>query len=484
MSEANQYEQQMLDLINAERAAVGLNPVVFNNDLNESSEDHSAWMIETDSFTHAGVDGSSSRERIEAAGYELEGNWKTGENIAWVNEDGGNGLSDEVVRLHTNLMNSPEHRANILNPDFEEIGIGIEVGEFDDNGTAVEAVFVTQNFGTSSATTVTLPSQEENEMQGPTPPSTIVETATFDEDSNETPVETEEAPEIVAGNSFDIAAFMASQGFAPTAPATDETDNAGPTITTGSSTSSVEVSSVASMMDGPSVTVDGEGNFSGGGLATVEETTAMEFDEGTNEAPVETEEAPEIVAGNSFDIAAFMASQGFAPTAPATDETDNAGPTVTTGSSTSSVEVSSVASMMDGPSVTVDGEGNFSGGGLATVEETTVAEFDEGTNTTADNGADQTAFDPSANFDTFVFDMLASFEGASETMTNGAVVQSTAEVSGDAVLEILAMLGEFELSFTTVAPLDTGSLPAGNFENVVENNSPQFDATFFEDFVF
>ncbi|WP_299590157.1 CAP domain-containing protein [uncultured Tateyamaria sp.] len=386
MSEANQYEQQMLDLINAERAAVGLNPVVFNNDLNESSEDHSAWMIETDSFTHAGVGGSSSRERIEAAGYELEGNWKTGENIAWVNEDGGNGLSDEVVRLHTNLMNSPEHRANILNPDFEEIGIGIEVGEFDDDGTAVEAVFVTQNFGTSSATTVTLPSEEENEMQGPTSPSTIVEAATFDE--------------------------------------------------------------------------------------------------GTNEAPVETEEEPEIVAGNSFDIAAFMASQGFAPTAPATDETDNAGPTVTTGSSTSSVEVSSVASMTDGPSVTVDGEGNFSGGGLATVEETTVAEFDEGTNTTADNGADQTAFDPSANFDTFVFDMLASFEGASETMTNGAVVQSTAEVSGDAVLEILAMLGEFELSFTTVAPLDTGSLPAGNFENLVENNSPQFDATFFEDFVF
>jgi len=376
----------MLDVINAERAAVGLNPVVFNNDLNESSEDHSAWMIETDSFTHAGVDGSSSRERIEAAGYELEGNWKTGENIAWVNEDGGNGLSDEVVRLHTNLMNSPEHRANILNPDFEEIGIGIEVGEFDDDGTAVEAVFVTQNFGTSSATTVTLPSEEENEMQGPTSPSTIVEAATFDE--------------------------------------------------------------------------------------------------GTNEAPVETEEEPEIVAGNSFDIAAFMASHGFAPTAPATDETDNAGPTVTTGSSTSSVEVSSVASMTDGPSVTVDGEGNFSGGGLATVEETTVAEFDEGTKTTADNGADQTAFDPSANFDTFVFDMLASFEGASETMTNGAVVQSTAEVSGDAVLEILAMLGEFELSFTTVAPLDTGSLPAGNFENVVENNSPQFDATFFEDFVF
>ncbi|WJY21345.1 CAP domain-containing protein [Fontisubflavum oceani] len=44
----------MLDLINVERANAGLNPLKLNTLLNQSSEDHSTWMINTDTFSHTG----------------------------------------------------------------------------------------------------------------------------------------------------------------------------------------------------------------------------------------------------------------------------------------------------------------------------------------------------------------------------------------------------------------------------------------------
>ncbi len=157
-------------------------------------------MLETDSFSHRGEDGSSSRDRIEDAGYELAGRWLTGENIAWVNEAGENGLSDEVVRLHTNLMNSPEHRANLLNPDFKEIGIGIETGDFVDDGENVDAVFVTQNFGTTSANSVLLPDDAA--------PAAVVDQTEMPTGSGEG---LQPQTEASGGSAFDIAQFMADR---------------------------------------------------------------------------------------------------------------------------------------------------------------------------------------------------------------------------------------------------------------------------------
>ncbi len=137
----------MLDLINQERTGAGLAPLTFNGDLNEASEDHSTWMLGTDTFSHTGQSGSSAGDRIVAAGYELEGNWTWGENIGWQSERGAPGLADDVEDIHQSLMNSPGHRANILNPSFEEIGIGIERGDFEN----FDSVMVTQNFGATDA---------------------------------------------------------------------------------------------------------------------------------------------------------------------------------------------------------------------------------------------------------------------------------------------------------------------------------------------
>lgn len=147
MSQASELERQMLDLINAERSAYGLNPVQLELRLNDSAEDHSEWMLAQDVFSHTGAEGSNAGERMSDAGFEFSGGWTWAENIAWQSVRGAPGLADDVVNLHTSLMNSPGHRANILNANVEVIGIGIEQGNF--NGW--DAVMVTQNFARTGA---------------------------------------------------------------------------------------------------------------------------------------------------------------------------------------------------------------------------------------------------------------------------------------------------------------------------------------------
>lgn len=147
MSQASDLERLMLDLINDERTSRGLDPVTLELRLNESAEVHSDWMLNADVFSHTGDGGSSAGERMEDAGFTFSGSWTWGENIAWQSERGAPGLEDDVANLHTALMNSPGHRANILNASFDVIGIGIEVGNY--NGW--NAVMVTQNFARTSA---------------------------------------------------------------------------------------------------------------------------------------------------------------------------------------------------------------------------------------------------------------------------------------------------------------------------------------------
>lgn len=142
MSQANAYEQYMLELINAERARVGAQPLAFDGDLNESAEDHSAWMIATDTLSHTGANGSSAGDRMKAAGYSFTGSWAWAENIAWMSTRAPSGFQDEVLQLHTNLMNSSGHRTNLLNDGYREIGVGFEVGQYG----SLEGAFVTQNF--------------------------------------------------------------------------------------------------------------------------------------------------------------------------------------------------------------------------------------------------------------------------------------------------------------------------------------------------
>ena len=149
MTQADDLERYMLSLINEARANVGTPPLQLELNLNASAEAHSIWMLEQDIFSHTGVGGSSATQRMADAGFDFSGSWRSAENIAVQSERGDAGLMDDVLDLHTSLMNSAGHRANILNPDLKYIGIGIELGNFDFSSGTFESAIVTQNFAST-----------------------------------------------------------------------------------------------------------------------------------------------------------------------------------------------------------------------------------------------------------------------------------------------------------------------------------------------
>jgi uncharacterized protein YkwD len=121
-------EAQVLALVNKERAAGGCSPVTANDRLTRAADDYSDVMASSGVMSHTGPDGSTMTTRVEAAGYE----WSTlGENIA-------RGQAD-AASVMKSWMNSPGHRANILNCSFKELGVGVHFG---DGGP-----WWTQNFG-------------------------------------------------------------------------------------------------------------------------------------------------------------------------------------------------------------------------------------------------------------------------------------------------------------------------------------------------
>ncbi|MEU3606841.1 CAP domain-containing protein [Streptomyces sp. NPDC035033] len=105
---------QVIALVNAERAKAGCGPLTANATLTRAAQGHSDDMAARDFFDHTDPDGDGPGERVTAAGYP----WSTyGENIAM-----GQTTPEQVMDA---WMNSPGHRANILNCSFEEIGVGI-----------------------------------------------------------------------------------------------------------------------------------------------------------------------------------------------------------------------------------------------------------------------------------------------------------------------------------------------------------------------
>ncbi|MFJ9574939.1 CAP domain-containing protein [Streptomyces sp. NPDC101191] len=105
---------QVIALVNAERAKAGCGALTPNATLTRAAQGHSDDMAARDFFDHTNPDGASPGDRVTAAGYP----WSTyGENIAM-----GQSSAEQVME---SWMNSPGHRANILNCDFKEIGVGI-----------------------------------------------------------------------------------------------------------------------------------------------------------------------------------------------------------------------------------------------------------------------------------------------------------------------------------------------------------------------
>lgn len=144
MSFATADERYFVDIVNNTREEMGLDSLRIAKSLNEAADDHTEWMLDTSKFSHTGEDGSSASERIREAGFPMNvESWSTRENLGYISVRGGDDLRDEIRQMHKNLMDSPSHRKNILDPDLEYIGIGLEVGQY--SGHTV--LMATQNYG-------------------------------------------------------------------------------------------------------------------------------------------------------------------------------------------------------------------------------------------------------------------------------------------------------------------------------------------------
>ena len=92
-------------------------PSEWNERLAAVARAHSLDMLNQGYFAHEDLQGRSVAGRVEAAGMQWQ---SVGENIA---------IYSSVARAEAAFMNEPRfgknHRANILNPDFTDVGIGI-----------------------------------------------------------------------------------------------------------------------------------------------------------------------------------------------------------------------------------------------------------------------------------------------------------------------------------------------------------------------
>jgi uncharacterized protein YkwD len=118
---------RVLDLVNQARSHgrrcgserfAAVPPLLASRDLDAAAADHARDMARRRFFEHRGSDGSEPRDRVRRAGYASR---LTGENIALGPES-----AEEAV---AGWLDSPGHCANIMEPRFRDIGVGVAVGK-------------------------------------------------------------------------------------------------------------------------------------------------------------------------------------------------------------------------------------------------------------------------------------------------------------------------------------------------------------------
>jgi uncharacterized protein YkwD len=108
-------EQELFALVNTERRAAGLLPLVWDNRLAAIARSHSRDMAENGFIAHVSPTTGDTVTRVSKAGGRYE---MVTENVG---QEGG------VRQAHQGLMHSPGHRANVLNQHALFIGIGVVV---------------------------------------------------------------------------------------------------------------------------------------------------------------------------------------------------------------------------------------------------------------------------------------------------------------------------------------------------------------------
>ena len=121
---ATDAEQEILSLVNRERQSRGLAPLVRDERLQQAARLHSQRMAAAHEISHQFAGEPELQLRLRAVHWNA-----SGENVA---------VAGDAERAHTALMHSPHHRDNILDREFNSVGIGVV--------PTSRGVFVTQDF--------------------------------------------------------------------------------------------------------------------------------------------------------------------------------------------------------------------------------------------------------------------------------------------------------------------------------------------------
>jgi uncharacterized protein YkwD len=139
--DAAAIRKRALELVNQARAKArkcgrqnfgAARPVGLDIKLDRTALTHSEDMARHGHMTHRGSDGTSVAERAAHAGYKWA---KVGENVA----AGTPGVEDVIQ----GWLQSPEHCANVMNPDFTQMGVAYAVNAVSEDGIYWTQVFAT-----------------------------------------------------------------------------------------------------------------------------------------------------------------------------------------------------------------------------------------------------------------------------------------------------------------------------------------------------
>ena len=125
-----QTEEQLLAFANQSRQQAGAPPLTMDAGLSQAARMHAQAMLRAQRLSHQ-LEGEPSLPRRLAATTQLQLE-EEGENVA---------LDYDAQHGHEHLMHSPPHRANLLNPAYNVVGLGVAR-----NG---EQLYIVQDFGSA-----------------------------------------------------------------------------------------------------------------------------------------------------------------------------------------------------------------------------------------------------------------------------------------------------------------------------------------------
>ncbi len=165
---ADMSTASLLDGTNNQRVANGLGALAISGLLNQAAQSKANDMVTRDYWSHNTPDGQAPWTFIVAVGYGYQ---TAGENLAY-----GFGTASDTI---TGWMNSPGHRANVLNTTFSEVGFGVANSpNYQGSGpqTIVVAMYALPIGGSTPAAPAPTPTTAP--APAPTPTSTAAPTPT------------------------------------------------------------------------------------------------------------------------------------------------------------------------------------------------------------------------------------------------------------------------------------------------------------------